>query len=81
MAPAGGPPAERHARHEREIEDTYAVFQYFDPACPECRTIAARYQALGQAIRAWGPPPSPTLGFTERVLAALSERQRRGVTA
>lgn len=55
--------------------------------CPACRTVAAGYQALRQALPAWRRPPSPPAGLVRRVLsvpddltpgtAASSARRRR----
>jgi hypothetical protein len=37
--------------------------------CPACSDVNARYLALRRAIRAWGPPPAPSAGLTDRILA------------
>ncbi len=37
--------------------------------CPACGEVSARYLALRRAIRAWGPPPAPSAGLTDRILA------------
>ena len=40
--------------------------------CPRCREIAAKYEALRNAIRAWGPPPPAPAGLASRVLAEFA---------
>jgi hypothetical protein len=45
--------------------------------CPECRPIAARYQVLRQAIRAWRQAPVPSADLVERVLSAPVETTPR----
>ena len=35
------------------------------------RPGGARYQALRRAIRAWGPPPAPSAGLADRILAEI----------
>ena len=44
-------------------------------ACPACRALGARYQALAQAIGALSlaPPPPLAPDFADRVLAAAAE--------
>jgi hypothetical protein len=37
--------------------------------CPSCGEVSARYRTLRRAIRAWGPPPAPSAGLTDRILA------------
>jgi hypothetical protein len=39
--------------------------------CPSCGQVSARYLALRRAIRAWGPPPAPSAGLTDRILAEI----------
>jgi hypothetical protein len=39
--------------------------------CPSCGQLSARYTALRRAIRAWGPPPAPSAGLTDRILAEI----------
>jgi hypothetical protein len=41
--------------------------------CPACRPIAARYQTLRHAIRAWRQPPAPPADLLERVLSTRAE--------
>src|ERR1017187_1927897 len=38
--------------------------------CPTCRQRAAGYQALRQAILAWGPPPAAPAALADRILVA-----------
>lgn len=45
-------------------------------ACPSCRALSARYQALRQALRAWGPPPVPSAACTDRLVTRLEEATR-----
>jgi hypothetical protein len=39
--------------------------------CSSCGQVSARYLALRRAIRAWGPPPAPSAGLTDRILAEI----------
>jgi len=44
-------------------------------SCPACREVAARYETLRLALRAWGPPPAAPAGLAERILAAAQQAQ------
>ena len=53
--------------------------------CPTCRQRAAGYQALRQAILAWGEPPAAPATLADRILVAVraqtpSVRQRAGIS-
>jgi len=39
--------------------------------CRACGEVAARYEALRLALRAWGPPPAAPADLAERILAAV----------
>ncbi len=45
--------------------------------CPACRPIAARYQVLRQAIRAWRQPPVPSADLMQRILSTPAEAMPR----
>lgn len=52
------------------IEETEALLLAHAAACPACRPIAARYQTLRRAIRAWRRPQVPSADLVDRILAA-----------
>ena len=54
---------------EGPVADVERAMEDHALACPGCRLEASRYQTLRRAIAAWGPPPTPSAGFVERVLA------------
>ncbi len=39
--------------------------------CRRCGQTVMRYQVLGRALRAWGPPPDAPAGLADRILAAI----------
>jgi hypothetical protein len=41
-------------------------------SCRSCGQVALRYQVLGRALRAWGPPPDAPAGLADRILAAVA---------
>ncbi|HEV3165495.1 MAG TPA: hypothetical protein VGZ22_15820 [Isosphaeraceae bacterium] len=45
-------------------------------ACPACRAVAARYQTLRQALRAWSTPPAPAADFADRFVASTERLAR-----
>jgi hypothetical protein len=57
-----------HAADENEI----ALLREHAAACPICRRSAAGYQILHRAIIAWGSPPDPPVGLTDRIVAAAA---------
>lgn len=52
------------------IEEAEAILLAHAADCPACRPIAARYQTLRHAIRAWRRPPAPPLDLVHRILSA-----------
>jgi hypothetical protein len=40
--------------------------------CAACRRLLMEYQALGRALRAWGPAPEAPAGLVDRILASVS---------
>ena len=57
-------PVASMAEHERALLEHAA-------RCSSCSQVSARYLALRRAIRAWGPPPAPSAGLTDRILAEV----------
>ncbi len=53
----------------RRAEESEAVLLAHAAGCPDCRPIAARYQVLRHAIRAWRRPPVPPADLVHRILA------------
>jgi hypothetical protein len=45
--------------------------------CPACRPIAARYQGLRHALRAWRQPPVPSADLVQRILSTPADPQPR----
>ena len=45
------------------------------------RPGGARYQVLRRAIRAWGPPPRPSTGLADRILAEIQTPMTRSAWA
>ena len=45
--------------------------------CPACRPIAARYQGLRHALRAWRQPPVPPADLVQRILSTPADLQPR----
>jgi hypothetical protein len=50
-----------------------AVLLAHAAGCPDCRAIAARYQVLRHAIRAWRQPPVPPPDLVDRILAEYAD--------
>jgi hypothetical protein len=40
-------------------------------ACDTCRHVAKHYELLRRALREWGPPPEPSPGLADRILAEI----------
>jgi hypothetical protein len=62
-APEGGP----------SIDEIEAALLAHAAECPACRPIAARYQALRKAIRAWRRPPSPPADLAHHILSTPAD--------
>jgi hypothetical protein len=54
-------------------EESEAVLLAHAAGCPDCRPIAARYQVLRHAIRAWRQPPVPPADLVDRILSTPAE--------
>jgi len=65
-----GSPAASTAGREPAITDQARLLRDHAARCPACRDVAARYESLRLALRAWGPPPAAPAGLAERILAA-----------
>jgi hypothetical protein len=55
------------------IDEVEAALLAHAAECPACRPIAACYQALRKAIRAWRRPPSPPADLAHRILSAPAD--------
>jgi hypothetical protein len=70
--PAGGrSPAASTAEPGPAASDGERLLLEHAAGCPACREVAARYETLRLALRAWGPPPAAPAGLAERILAAV----------
>jgi hypothetical protein len=58
----------------RAVADDEARLAKHATACPACRPIAARYQTLRHAIRAWHRPPVPPADLVQRILSAPADQ-------
>jgi hypothetical protein len=65
-----GRPEQHGAGPASPVDDGEALLLAHAADCPTCRPIAARYQVLRQAIRAWRQPPVPPADLVERILSA-----------
>ena len=71
------------SREARSTGEADASLMAHAADCPACRPIAARYQTLRHAIRAWQRPPMAPAGLVHRILSVsddLTPGTRRPVT-
>jgi hypothetical protein len=73
--PAGSEPIE--VTRSPAVDDAEARLLAHAADCPACRPIAARYQVLRQAIRAWRQAPVPPADLVQRVLSAPADTAAR----
>jgi hypothetical protein len=70
-APGAGRAAVSEAQANLGVAERERALLEHAASCPACGQVSARYQALRRAIKALGPPPAPSAGLIDRILAEI----------
>jgi hypothetical protein len=71
QAGGGGRPAASQAQRGSGVAERERSLLEHAAGCPSCGQVSARYLALRRAMQAWAPPPAPSAGLGDRILAEM----------